>query len=109
MCLEQVALQLVLLEALLAHRAEVVRLVRLPHEQVGVGLEVAGPRPARCCWRHGARAGGGVQPARHDLGGLLGLKHAKYLLKASVMCGGCGVLAQLWSWGLKKADGAEQT
>lgn len=41
MRLEQVALQLVLLEALLADRAEIVGLVRFADKQVGVALQVA--------------------------------------------------------------------
>ena len=42
--LEQMTLKLVLSEALLANRAEVICLICLTHEQVGIGLEITRSR-----------------------------------------------------------------
>ena len=56
MGVEEMTLKLILCQTLLTHRAEVVSLVCLPDEEIGVGLEVV--RPARGGWvdhRHSAR------------------------------------------------------
>ena len=43
MGIEEMTLELILCQTLLTHRAEVVSLVCLPDEEIGVGLEVVRP------------------------------------------------------------------